>query len=71
MADYTPLLVEPDTSALCDFFMAKVALHGCFLPKTDKLTNYEGLLTRFSADFGEWEVSSVTIEEVLTFLRFD
>ena len=35
------------------------------------LTNYEGLLTKFSADFGQWEVSSVTTEEVLTFLRFD
>ena len=39
--------------------------------KKNTLTNYEGLLTKFSADFGEWEVSSVTIEEVLTFLRFD
>jgi len=26
-ADYTPLIVEPDVSALCDFFVAKVALH--------------------------------------------
>lgn len=33
MADYTPLFVEPDVSALCDFFVAKVALHGCLLSR--------------------------------------
>ena len=37
MADPTPLFIEPDVSVLCDFFMAKVALHGCFLRKTNKL----------------------------------
>jgi len=34
MADYTPLFVEPDVSALCDSFMAKVALHGHLLSRT-------------------------------------
>ena len=31
MVDYTPLFVEPDVSALFDFFVAKNAVHGCLL----------------------------------------
>jgi len=34
MADYTPLFVEPDVSILCDFFVAKVALHGRLFSRT-------------------------------------
>jgi len=34
MADYTPLFIEPDVSAICDFFVAKAALHGRFLSRT-------------------------------------
>lgn len=44
MADYTPLFVEPDVSALFDFFVAKGAVHGCLLNQSQYYGFYHALI---------------------------